>query len=167
MLIGSSIAGLISLALANLIVLSEIKKRRIAQNDLIASNEGLEKNIEQRTIELKDANDKLKEIGSEREAILLNEQNARKEAEIANRLRDEFMATVSHELRTPLTRMTLALGIARRSANSEIHPALDRMEREADKLNQLISRVIAINRLEATGDPVTRQAIDLNELVMQ
>ncbi len=78
-----------------------------------------------------------------------------------------LLLDISHELRTPLTRMTLAMGIARRSANAEIHPALDRMEREAEKLNQLISRVIAINRLEATGDPVSRQTIDLTELVMQ
>jgi PAS domain S-box-containing protein len=38
----------------------------------------------------------------ERENILKSEQAARKEAEIANRMRDEFLATVSHELRAPL-----------------------------------------------------------------
>ena len=78
-----------------------------------------------------------------------------------------LLLDISHELRTPLTRMTLAMGIARRSASPETYPALDRMEREADKLNQLISRVIAINRLEATGEPVSRQAVDLSQLVTQ
>ena len=90
MLIFSSIAGIISLGLANLVVFSEAKKRRTAQNALVEANQGLEKKIELRTSELSDANVKLKEIASEREIILLNEKSARREAEIANRLRDDI-----------------------------------------------------------------------------
>ena len=148
-LIGSSIAGVISLGLANLIVLSEIKKRRIAQNDLIEANEGLEKNIEQRTIELKGANEKLKEVGSEREVILLNEQSARKEAEIANRLRDEFMATVSHELRTPLNSI---LGWARLMKggtldDTQSKKALTTIIKNSETQNRLIEDLLDVARV--------------------
>ncbi|MEO7675014.1 MAG: ATP-binding protein [Pyrinomonadaceae bacterium] len=166
-LIVSSIAGIISLALANLIVLSESRKRRVAQRDLIAANEGLERNIEQRTVELQDANVKLKEIAGEREIILINEKSARKEAEIANRLRDEFMATVSHELRTPLNSI---LGWARLMKggaldDTQSKKALNTIIKNSETQNRLIEDLLDVARVISGKLQLDLVDIDPVELV--
>ncbi|MFB2767937.1 response regulator [Pelatocladus sp. BLCC-F211] len=80
---------------------------------------------------------------------LIREQTARQEAETANRLKDEFLATLSHELRTPLTSI---LGWARllrqRKLNEEaIARAIETIERNASLQAQLIEDILDVSRI--------------------
>jgi signal transduction histidine kinase len=70
-----------------------------------------------------------KEAEAQRER-LFQEQAARKQAETANRLKDEFIA-VSHELRTPLTLIVGWIGILQsgRADASEMKRALEVIDR--------------------------------------
>ena len=71
---------------------------------------------------------------------------------------------MSHELRSPLTRLVLALGLARQKegANQE---ALDRMEKEAERLNELIGRLLGLSRLESATEPPAKSATSLSQLM--
>jgi signal transduction histidine kinase len=60
-----------------------------------------------------------------------------------------LLADISHELRSPLARLKLAVRLARTSA----HPcaALDRIERDVDRITTMVSELVEITRAE--GDP--------------
>ncbi len=82
-----------------------------------------------------------------------------------------LLKDVSHELRSPLARLSVALGLARQKASPEIAPelasSLNRIELEADRLNQLIQRLITISRLESRTDGLRKTILSLRELVEQ
>lgn len=85
----------------------------------------------------------------DREQLLSREQAARTEAEEANRLKDEFLATLSHELRTPLTAMLGWLSMLRSGrldAETSRH-ALDTVERNAGAQAQLIEDLVDVSRI--------------------
>ncbi len=88
-----------------------------------------------------------------------------------------LLKDVSHELRSPLARLSMALGLARQRVASKVGPesapvyapelesALDRIELEADRLNQLIQRLLTISRLESGADGLHKTQLSLRELV--
>ncbi|MDQ3712316.1 MAG: CHASE3 domain-containing protein [Acidobacteriota bacterium] len=85
----------------------------------------------------------------EREELLMREQIARKDAEVANRLRDEFLATVSHELRAPLNSI---LGWARLLQKGQLdqstsEKAIATIVRNSEAQNHLIEDLLDVSRI--------------------
>jgi PAS domain S-box-containing protein len=85
----------------------------------------------------------------ERAASLVRERDARKHAEEADRLKDEFLATLSHELRTPLTSI---LGWASMIRNGEVEGpnasrAIETIERNARSQARLIDDLLDVSRI--------------------
>ncbi len=63
----------------------------------------------------------------------------------------QMLSDISHELRSPLARLNVALALARRKAGPGAEVDLDRIETEAERMNDLIGRLLALARAEATG----------------
>jgi len=76
-----------------------------------------------------------------------------------------LLGDISHELRSPLARQGVALGLARRRAGVEAISALDRIEREGERLNEMIGQLLALSRLESGTDGLKNVKIDLSSLV--
>lgn len=85
----------------------------------------------------------------EREKLLESEQAARREAEIANRLRDEFLATVSHELRAPLNSILGWSRLIQQGKLDEkmIGKAIETIVRNAEAQNRLIEDLLDVSRI--------------------
>lgn len=76
-----------------------------------------------------------------------------------------LLGDISHELRSPLARLGVALGLARQRSGAEANGSLDRIERESDNLNEMISQLLELTRLESGTDARKRTTIDLSSLV--
>ena len=76
-----------------------------------------------------------------------------------------LLADISHELRSPLARLGVALEIARRDGVVAAPAALDRIERESQRLNELIAELTTITRLDNGVDLDQAQEVDMGTLV--
>jgi signal transduction histidine kinase len=78
-----------------------------------------------------------------------------------------LLGDISHELRSPLARQGVALGLARRRANPEASSALDRIGREAERINAMIGQLLDLSRVENDTDGLNSTEIDLGLLVQE
>lgn len=99
----------------------------------------------------------------EREELLLSEQSARREAELAGRLKDEFLATVSHELRTPLSAI---LGWATMLRHNQLNDedasrALEVIERNARAQGEIINDLLDVSQITTGKLMIDRQMVEI------
>jgi PAS domain S-box-containing protein len=105
-----------------------------------------------------------KRAEEERERLLARERDARSEAEEANRLKDEFLATISHELRSPLNAI---LGWARllrepKMQAEQLERALETIERNAQSQARLIEDLLDVSRIVSGKLSVQMRPVTLN-----
>ncbi|AMB85362.1 histidine kinase [Pseudomonas agarici] len=75
----------------------------------------------------------------------------------------QLLRDVSHELRSPLARLRIALALAERSGPAERERLWPRLTRECDRLEALISEILALARVDA--DQASAEEVDLNSLL--
>jgi two-component system CheB/CheR fusion protein len=109
----------------------------------------------------------LKQAEQARDALLVLEQAARKRAEAADQLKDEFVATVSHELRGPLTSMVGWLYIL--STGEGDDPAtradgLAALNRGVNAQSRLIADLLDHSRIVTGKLQISRRLVDMGTI---
>jgi two-component system OmpR family sensor kinase len=98
-------------------------------------------------------------------AVLARDFDAMADQLRANRrATTQLLRDVSHELRSPLARMRVALGLARQPP-ADVVRQLDRLEREIERLDQLIGQVLKLARLQGAEESFVREPVDLDEII--
>jgi PAS domain S-box-containing protein len=104
---------------------------------------------------------------AERELLLLREQEARREAERAVRLKDEFLANLSHELRTPMSTISGWLHLLRSGqlSREQVEHGLQTIERATRSQNQLIADLLDVSRIVAGKLSIERELVEVRSLI--
>jgi signal transduction histidine kinase/ActR/RegA family two-component response regulator len=89
------------------------------------------------------------------------------EANEANRLKDEFLATLSHELRTPLNAILGWAQILRRGGlePAAVEQALETISRNALTQGQIVADILDMQRIAAGKLRLNLQALDLGPVI--
>lgn len=101
--------------------------------------------------------------------LLEVEEESRQEAERANEIKTKFLAMISHELRTPLTSIigftTTLLAEDVTWGPEEQRDFILTIQKEADRLQELIDHLLVLSRLEAGMLPISQEIHTLDEIL--
>ncbi|HKO35268.1 MAG TPA: PAS domain S-box protein [Pyrinomonadaceae bacterium] len=110
-----------------------------------------------------------KKTEAERDELLKREHEARADAEAANRLKDEFLATLSHELRNPLNAVVGYAEILLRSKetrhNELVIKAAETIRRNALAQTRLVSDLLDLSRLQMGKLSLEFQPLSLSTIL--
>ena len=112
-----------------------------------------------------------KRAEAERERLLQETEQARREAEAALEIRDQFLTIASHELRTPLTPLLGYTGMLQQSlaqaGDARQRKLAETIERQVHRLNTLIGTLLDVSRLQRGQFTLERRPLDLATLTAQ
>lgn len=109
--------------------------------------ETLELRVAERTAELAQANEQLKEL---------------------DLLKSRFVSEVTHELRTPIASLNLYLDLLQRNRKPEKQERyLEVLRQQAVRLNELVENILYLSRLDLGRGNITLTSVSLTEIVEQ
>ena len=110
-----------------------------------------------------------KQAEQEHTKLLESERQARAEAEEANRVKDEFLATISHELRNPLNVILGYSEVLVRSDEAKeshfVQRAGEVLRRNAIAQAQLVSDLLDLSRLQLGKFSFNPQVVSLTKTI--
>ncbi|UWQ96880.1 ATPase [Rhodobacteraceae bacterium M385] len=96
-------------------------------------------------------------------------EKALKQADEANRAKDDFISVVSHELRTPLTSLkgglTLALSGRLGDVSDPIRSLLSIAHRNGDRLSRLVDNILLAQKIDINALELDIKQVDLGDLL--
>jgi len=81
------------------------------------------------------------------------------------RSQSQLLQAISHEMRSPLARLTLAAGLAKANSAPEQDALLDRIETEAERIEQMLSQLLTLARLDRGATSFPRTPVELSLLL--
>lgn len=114
---------------------------------------------------VKEADHKSPIKGDEFEALVHDFNHMAERLELLVDAHKLLLRDVSHELRSPLARVNVALELSREDADSKMSAHLDRIERETERLNQLIGQLLTLSSMEATENLEKPERVSLKQLL--
>jgi signal transduction histidine kinase len=106
---------------------------------------------------------------ADRTALAIESAQAYEEAQRANRIKDNFLATLSHELRTPLNAILGYTWMLRANAlaDDRREHALETVERNAKTVSRMLYDLLDVSRIASGKLTLTMQLMDLRTLVLE
>jgi signal transduction histidine kinase len=105
---------------------------------------------------------------AERAALLTSERAARRDAETASRLKDEFLANVSHELRTPLGAVLGWAATLRENPDpAHLERGLEAIARNAQMQARLVDDLLDTSRIVSGKLRLQATEVDAREVVRE
>jgi len=111
---------------------------------------------------LKEYSERLEDMVGERTAEL---REALQKAQLADKLKTEFIANINHELRTPLTNLVLYHQMLRAKPEVKTQERLDVIGREIQRLRILIEDMLKLSRLDTGQVNYHPLPQDLNRII--
>jgi PAS domain S-box-containing protein len=96
-----------------------------------------------------------------RAALIIERRRLEEEAERANRMKDDFLATMSHELRTPLQAIVGYAALLERGSTLDPAKSIAAIKRNADAQARLIEDILDVSRITTGKLRLTMARVDL------
>lgn len=102
------------------------------------------------------------------EALRQTQEELRAKAEsleLADRMKDEFLAMLAHELRNPLAPIANAIALMRLNLEKNAAMALDVAERQLQKMSQLVGDLLDVSRIRRGKIQLQTKPLDLRDAI--